>query len=156
MIRTHEAGTLRRGDAGTRVTLTGWVARRRDHGGVIFVDLRDASGVAQVVFREGEPAEQGHALRPEWCVLVRGEVRERPAGNENPELPTGEVEVVADAVEVLSESETPPFPIESAPEITTPVDEATRWRDRYLDLRRAGPARAIRTRARMISVKPWS
>src|SRR4051812_2594624 len=88
VIRTHEAGGLRASDAGTTVTLAGWVARRRDHGGVIFVDLRDGSGIVQVVFREGGPA---HGLRNEFCVLVTGRVDRRPAGNENPDLPTGEV-----------------------------------------------------------------
>src|SRR6186713_3546238 len=91
VIRTHDAGGLRAGDAGTTVTLAGWVARRRDHGGVIFVDLRDASGVVQVVFRE----EDAHALRNEFCVQVTGAVTARPAGNENPDLPTGAVEVTA-------------------------------------------------------------
>ena len=152
MIRTHEAGTLRRSDAGTDVTLTGWVARRRDHGGVAFIDLRDASGLVQVVFREGEAAEQAHGLRAEYCVLVRGTVAERPAGNENPELPSGEIEVTASAVEVLSVSETPPFPVEGSDAIESGVDETLRWRYRYLDLRRTGPARAIRTRAKAISV----
>ena len=89
MIRTHDAGTLRASDAGTTVTLAGWVARRRDHGGVIFVDLRDASGVVQVVFRE----EDAHALRNEFCVTVTGEVTVRPEGNANPDLATGDVEV---------------------------------------------------------------
>ena len=98
MIRTHNAGTLRASDAGTTVTLAGWVARRRDHGGVIFVDLRDASGVVQVVFRE----EDAHALRNEYCVLVTGEVTRRPEGNENPDLATGDVEVVASDLTVLS------------------------------------------------------
>src|ERR1700756_1284655 len=105
MIRTHEAGTLRAEHAGERVVLAGWVARRRDHGGVVFIDLRDASGVVQVVWR-GEEAgseETGHELRAEFCVKVTGDVRVRPAGNENPELPTGAVEVVAADVEVLSE-----------------------------------------------------
>ena len=97
MIRTHEAGTLRPAQAGERVTLAGWVSRRRDHGGVVFIDLRDASGVVQVVFRgEGEDRPE-HALRAEFCIQVTGELRLRPAGNENPELPTGEVEVVARA-----------------------------------------------------------
>ena len=89
MIRSHEAGTLRPAQAGERVTLAGWVARRRDHGGVVFIDLRDASGVVQVVFRgEGEDRPE-HALRAEFCIRVSGEVRERPPGNENPDLPTG-------------------------------------------------------------------
>ena len=89
MLRTHDAGTLRASDAGSTVTLAGWVARRRDHGGVVFLDLRDASGYVQVVVRE----EEAHHLRNEYCVLVTGEVRRRPGGNENPELPTGEIEV---------------------------------------------------------------
>ena len=152
MIRTHHAGTLRAEHAGSEVVLTGWVARRRDHGGVVFVDLRDGSGIVQVVFREGEPAEQAHELRSEWCVKVVGDVRERPPGNANPDLPTGDVEVVAGSVEVLSESETPPFPVHGADAIDSGVDEATRWRYRYLDLRRTGPAEAIRTRARIVSI----
>ena len=114
MIRSHEAGTLRRDQAGERVTLAGWVARRRDHGGVVFIDLRDASGVVQVVFRgEGEDRPE-HALRAEFCIRVTGEVRERPPGNENPDLPTGQIEVVADDLEVLGESEPLPFPVEGS------------------------------------------
>src|SRR5512140_3044032 len=101
MIRSHEAGTLRAEHAGERVTLAGWVARRRDHGGVTFIDLRDASGTVQVVFREEDTA---HDLRSEFCVRITGDVRTRPAGNENPELPTGAVEVVATEIEVLSEA----------------------------------------------------
>ncbi|HEX3961030.1 MAG TPA: OB-fold nucleic acid binding domain-containing protein, partial [Trebonia sp.] len=97
MIRTHEAGTLRGEHAGERVVLAGWVARRRDHGGVVFLDLRDASGVVQVVVREEESV---HDLRAEFCVKVTGDVRVRPEGNENPELPTGAIEVVASEVEV--------------------------------------------------------
>ncbi len=149
MIRTHRAGTLRAEHAGATVTLTGWVARRRDHGGVIFIDLRDASGVVQVVFREGAPAEQAHELRAEYCVLVTGTVAARPAGNDNPELPTGSVEVVATAVEVLAASAPLPFPVEGQ---GGSVDEVVRYRYRYLDLRRAGPAHALRTRARVTSI----
>src|ERR1700741_5146074 len=108
VIRSHTAGTLRASDAGTTVTLAGWVARRRDHGGVTFIDLRDASGIAQVVFREEDAA---HDLRSEFCVKVTGEVRVRPEGNENAEIPTGDVEVVASEIEVLSESAPLPFPI---------------------------------------------
>src|SRR5229473_7188313 len=111
MIRTHEAGTLRAALAGQQVTLAGWVARRRDHGGVVFIDLRDASGVVQVVFRgEGEDRPE-HALRAEFCVRVAGEVRLRPAGNENPELPTGAIEVAVEELEVLSEADPLPFPV---------------------------------------------
>src|SRR5712691_7916134 len=104
VMRTHEAGTLRAVQVGQTVTLTGWVARRRDHGGVIFVDLRDASGVVQVVFREGAMAAAAHHLRAEFCVAVSGTVERRPEGNENPDLPTGEVEVTATALDVLSEA----------------------------------------------------
>jgi aspartyl-tRNA synthetase len=125
------------------------VSTRRDHGGVTFVDLCDGTGVVQVVFRDVEGA---HALRSEWCVKVTGTVATRRAGNENPELPTGDIEVIARAIEVLSESETPPFPIHGSDAIESGVDEATRWRYRYLDLRRTGPAQAMRTRARIVSV----
>ena len=143
MIRTHPAGALRAGNAGSTVTLAGWVARRRDHGGVIFIDLRDSSGVAQVVFREGEMAERAHRLRAEFCVKVTGEVSIRPDGNENPELPTGAIEVVADELTVLSESAPLPFPLDEH----TEVGEEIRLKYRYLDLRRAGPATAIRMRS---------
>ena len=111
--------------------LAGWVARRRDHGGVTFIDLRDASGIAQVVFREEDTA---HDLRSEFCVKVTGEVRVRPAGNENPEIPTGDIEVVASEIEVLSESAPLPFPIES----DVNVNEEVRLKYRYLDIRRDG------------------
>src|SRR5437660_8561687 len=143
------SGDLRRDHAGAEVVLTGWVATRRDHGGVTFIDLRDGSGVVQVVFRDMESA---HALRSEWCIKVSGAVEMRKAGNENPDLPTGDIEVVAANLDVLSESETPPFPIHGADDIDSGVDESTRWRYRYLDLRRAGPARALRTRAQIVSV----
>ncbi|GGI94623.1 aspartate--tRNA ligase [Saccharopolyspora subtropica] len=142
-MRTHEAGSLRAGHAGQTVTLAGWVARRRDHGGVIFIDLRDASGVAQVVFREGEMAERAHRLRSEFCVRVTGDVVRRPAGNENPEIATGEIEVTATALEVLSEAAPLPFPLDEHLE----VGEEVRLRHRYLDLRRAEPARIMRMRS---------
>ena len=140
MIRTHDAGRLRASDAGTTVTLAGWVARRRDHGGVIFVDLRDASGVVQVVFRE----EDAHALRNEFCVKVVGEVSARPEGNENPDLATGAVEVVASELTVLSEAAPLPLPIDDA---ISAADDL-RLKYRYLDLRRSGPAAALRLRSR--------
>ncbi|MEU5567030.1 aspartate--tRNA ligase [Micromonospora musae] len=140
MIRTHNAGSLRASDAGTTVTLAGWVARRRDHGGVIFVDLRDGSGVVQVVFRE----EDAHALRNEFCVKVTGEVTRRPEGNENPELPTGEVEVTAVELEVLSEAAPLPLPVDDQVE----AGDDIRLKYRYLDLRRGGPAKAMRLRSR--------
>jgi aspartyl-tRNA synthetase len=140
VIRTHNAGSLRASDAGQTVTLAGWVARRRDHGGVIFVDLRDASGVVQVVFRE----EDAHALRNEYCVKVVGEVNQRPAGNENPDLATGAVEVVVSELTVLSEAAPLPLPVDDT---VTSADDL-RLKYRYLDLRRTGPAAALRLRSR--------
>ncbi|GIJ10240.1 aspartate--tRNA ligase [Micromonospora andamanensis] len=122
------------------MTLAGWVARRRDHGGVIFVDLRDGSGVVQVVFRE----EDAHALRNEYCVKVVGEVTRRPEGNENPELPTGEIEVTAAELKVLSEAAPLPLPVDDQ----VVAGDDVRLKYRYLDLRRGGPARAMRLRSR--------
>jgi len=142
-MRSHLAGTLRAEHAGQTVTLAGWVARRRDHGGVIFIDLRDSSGTAQVVFREGEMAERAHRLRSEFCVQVTGEVVNRPEGNENPELPTGAIEVTTTGLTVLSESAPLPFPVDEHAE----VGEEIRLKHRYLDLRRSGPAAAMRLRS---------
>jgi aspartyl-tRNA synthetase len=143
VIRSHEAGTLTAGDIGHQVTLAGWVARRRDHGGVIFVDLRDASGIVQVVFRSDAAAVAAHELRSEYCVRVEGTVERRPAGNENPELPTGEVEVTVTELTVLSAAAPLPFPIDEH----VGVGEEARLKYRYLDLRRAGPAAALRLRS---------
>src|SRR2546423_3530125 len=135
MIRTHDAGSLRAEQAGDTVTLAGWVARRRDHGGVAFVDLRDASGIVQVVIREDDLV---HDLRAEWCIAVTGEVRPRPEGNVNPAIPTGAVEVTANRIEVLNECAPLPFPLDEH----LSVGEDVRLRYRYLDLRRPGPAHA--------------
>ena len=147
MIRTHDAGNLTAADEGTRVTLAGWVARRRDHGGVAFIDLRDASGVAQVVIRDEDVA---HHLRSEYCIEVTGTVEKRPEGNANPHLPSGEIEVIAEDVEVLSPSAVLPFPIDEAgSQKGGDVGEEARLRHRYLDLRRAGPAAAIRLRSKV-------
>jgi len=143
-MRTHRAGVLREEHAGTTVTLAGWVARRRDHGGVAFLDLRDASGTAQVVVRESDVA---HDLRAEYCVLVTGEVRLRPEGNRNDSLSTGAVEVAAATVEVLSASAALPFQLDD----DRGGSEEVRLRYRYLDLRRAGPAQALRTRSKITS-----
>ncbi|MEO6822255.1 MAG: aspartate--tRNA ligase [Candidatus Nanopelagicales bacterium] len=140
MIRTHDAGTLRAADVGGTVTLAGWVARRRDHGGVAFLDLRDASGVVQVVVRDAEVA---HPLRAEFCLKVVGEVRARPEGNDNAGLPTGDIEVVTTSLEVLSTAAALPFPIDDHVE----VGEEARLRYRYLDLRRPVPGAAIRLRS---------
>ncbi|OBF18347.1 aspartate--tRNA ligase [Mycobacterium kubicae] len=143
MLRSHAAGSLREGDAGQQVTLAGWVARRRDHGGVIFIDLRDASGVAQVVFREADVLAQAHRLRSEFCVAVSGVVEVRPEGNANPEIATGDIEVNASTLTVLGESAPLPFQLDE------PAGEELRLKYRYLDLRRDGPAAAIRLRSRV-------
>ena len=141
MLRTHAAGSLRTTDAGQKVTLAGWVARRRDHGGVIFIDLRDASGVSQVVFREGDVLAQAHRLRAEFCIAVDGVVEIRPEGNANPEIATGEIEVNATSLTVLGESAPLPFQLDE------PAGEEARLKYRYLDLRRDGPGGAIRLRS---------
>lgn len=143
MLRSHAAGSLRSTDAGQTVTLAGWVARRRDHGGVIFIDLRDASGVSQVVFRDAAVLEQAHRLRAEFCVLVTGIVEVRPDGNANKDIATGDIEVNATTLEVLSESAPLPFQLDE-----TPGEEA-RLKYRYLDLRREGPGSAIRLRSKV-------
>ncbi|MEA5455368.1 aspartate--tRNA ligase [Sinomonas sp. JGH33] len=140
MLRTHDLGSLRSEHIGQTVTLAGWVARRRDHGGVAFVDLRDASGVAQVVVREEEVF---HGLRNEYVLQIEGTVEKRPEGNENPHLATGEIEVIAQKVTVLNTAEPLPFQVDEHVE----VGEEARLRHRYLDLRRPGPARAMRLRS---------
>ena len=144
MLRNHDAGALRASDAGTTVTLAGWVARRRDHGGVAFIDLRDATGSVQVVIRDENIAG---ALRAEWCLQITGEVALRPAGNENANIPTGAIEVMGDAVVVLSESAPLPFPVDSGSEVD--ISEEVRLRYRYLDLRREGPAANLRLRSKV-------
>lgn len=143
VLRTHLAGSLRAEHAEQTVTLTGWVARRRDHGGVIFIDLRDASGVSQVVFREGDVLEQAHRLRAEYCIKVVGVVEVRPEGNQNFDIPTGAVEVNATQLEVLNEAAPLPFQLDDQ------VGEEARLKYRYLDLRREGPGKAIRLRSKV-------
>ncbi|HEV3474219.1 MAG TPA: aspartate--tRNA ligase [Actinomycetota bacterium] len=149
-LRTRSCGGLRAEDAGTDVVLAGWVAHQRDHGGVLFVDLRDREGPVQVVFHPDEQP-QAHAaasrLRTESVVRVEGAVRRRPDGTVNPDLPTGEVEVAARAVGVLSEADTPPFPIEDR----VHADEKLRLRHRYLDLRRPEMASLLRLRHRAVA-----
>ncbi len=140
MIRTHDAGSLRAEHVGQTVTLAGWVGRRRDHGGVAFIDLREASGVVQVVIRDEAVA---HNLRSEYCLKITGEVTRRPEGNQNLNLPTGEIEVIASEVVVLSEAAPLPFPVDEH----TEVGEEVRLAHRYLDLRRPGPAAALRLRS---------
>ncbi|WP_139333537.1 aspartate--tRNA ligase [Mycobacterium sp. SP-6446] len=143
VLRSHAAGSLRASDAGQQVTLAGWVARRRDHGGVIFIDLRDASGVAQVVFRVPDVLAQAHRLRAEFCIAVDGVVEIRPEGNANTEIATGEIEVNVTSLTVLGESAPLPFQLDE------PAGEELRLKYRYLDLRRDGPAGAIRLRSKV-------
>ncbi len=144
MMRTHYCGDLRPDHVGQEVTLCGWVHRRRDHGGVVFIDLRDHTGIVQVVAdpKVGEAFEVADRVRSEYVLKVRGLVRRRPEGTENPKLATGEVEVVAREIEILNRAETLPFPIESE----VPVGEELRLRYRYLDLRRPEMQRKLRTR----------
>ena len=143
MLRSHAAGSLRAADAGQKVTLAGWVARRRDHGGVIFIDLRDASGVSQVVFREADVLTRAHRLRAEFCIAIDGVVEIRPEGNANPDIATGEIEVNATSLTVLGESAPLPFQLDE------PAGEEARLKYRYLDLRRDRPGSAIRLRSKV-------
>ena len=147
MIRTHGAGELTKADVGSQVTLAGWVARRRDHGGVAFIDFRDASGVSQVVINDESLAG---SLRAEWCLLITGTVRVRPDGNQNKNIATGEIEVVCEKLEVLSESAPLPFPVDSG-DLST-ISEEIRLKYRYLDLRREGPSKNLRLRSKVTSV----
>ncbi|GAA4727506.1 aspartate--tRNA ligase [Isoptericola chiayiensis] len=146
VLRTHTAGSLRAEHIDQTVTLTGWVDRRRDHGGVAFIDLRDASGIAQVVIRDEEVA---HPLRSEFVLRVVGEVSRRPEGNANANLATGDIEVIATDVEVLNTSEALPFQVSTALADTETIGEEARLKHRYLDLRRPAPAHAMRLRAKV-------
>ncbi len=146
MLRTHGAGTLRASHVGQSVTLAGWVARRRDHGGVAFIDFRDATGWVQVVIRDEKIAG---ALRAEWCLKITGEVVARPSGNENSAVPTGAIEVMGDDVTILSEASALPFPVDSGDDVE--ISEEVRLKYRYLDLRREGPAANLRLRSKVTS-----
>lgn len=146
MLRSHDAGSLNAKAVGTNVTLAGWVARRRDHGGVAFIDLRDSTGAVQVVINNEKIAGE---LRAEWCVLIVGTVKLRPAGNENKEIATGEIEVVCESLEVLSEAAPLPFPVDSG-DIGN-ISEEVRLKYRYLDLRREGPSKNLRLRSKVTS-----
>ena len=147
MLRDHLAGELRKEHVGETVTLTGWVLRRRDHGGVIFIDLRDRSGLAQVVFRDADVAAQAHHLRSEFCIQVTGVVDPRPEGSANPKLASGEIEVNVTELTILNESAALPFQVDDESN-TDPVGEETRLRYRYLDLRRERMHEALRLRAK--------
>jgi aspartyl-tRNA synthetase len=146
MLRTHDAGALRASDAGQTVSLAGWVARRRDHGGVAFIDLRDATGSVQVVIRDEVLAG---SLRAEWCLQIKGEVVLRPDGNANTSNPTGAIEVMGDDIVVLSESAALPFPVDSGND--SEISEEVRLKYRYLDLRREKPAANMRLRSKVTS-----
>lgn len=147
MLRSHLAGEIRSSHIGQTVKLAGWVSRRRDHGGVAFIDLRDSSGAVQVVISDEKVAS---ALRAEWCVLATGKVERRPDGNENANIPTGEIEIRCDELEVLSEAAPLPFPVDSGEKVN--VSEEVRLKYRYLDLRREEPAHALRLRSKVTSI----
>jgi len=142
VIRTAQAGALTRADVGREVTLAGWIASRRDHGGVAFLDLRDSTGVTQVVVRDTSMA---HDLRDEYCIAVTGIVEKRPEGNANPDLSTGEIELITITLDVLSKSAPLPFPIDDR----TTVNDEVRLRHRYLDLRRKSAGDILRMRSRV-------
>ncbi len=146
MFRTHGAGTLRASHVGQSVTLAGWVARRRDHGGVAFIDFRDSTGWVQVVIRDEKIAG---ALRAEWCLKITGQVVARPSGNENAAVPTGAIEVMGDDVVILSEAAALPFPVDSGDDVE--ISEEVRLKYRYLDLRREAPAANLRLRSKVTS-----
>jgi len=149
MIRTQDAGALRTAHIGQTVTLAGWVDARRDHGGVVFIDLRDASGVAQCVFREDLVEKLGaHKLRNEFCAAVTGPVEARSEDTVNPKMPTGQVEVVVETLEILNPSIPLPFPIEDR----VTASEDVRFKYRYLDLRRPSQAHNLRLRAKVNQV----
>ena len=149
MIRSHEAGTLRASDVGQEVTLAGWVAKRRDHGGVAFIDLRDASGICQIVVRDEYLESAGiHDLRNEFCIKVTGVVDARTAENVNPNIPTGEVEVAIRELEVLNPAAPLPFQIDER----TTVGEEARLKYRYLDLRRPRQHEALVLRSKVTKV----
>ena len=146
MLRTHTAGELRAVDTGRTVTLAGWVDRRRDHGDVTFLDLRDRYGKTQIVANKSEQPKAHAALkdaRSEWVLQVRGTVRPRPEGTRNTKLATGDIEVAADQIVVLNEAKTPPFYVNEE----TPVDESLRWKYRYIDLRRERSKDLMRLRS---------
>ena len=151
MLRDTECGEPRVGDAGKKITLSGWVNRRRDHGNLIFIDLRDRTGLVQVVFNP-KVSEEAHRLaqdlRSEWVVQIKGEVVKRLEGAENSDLPTGDIEVVASALVVLNPSKTPPFEIRDDIE----VDEITRLKYRYLDLRRPKMYANLELRHRVVKL----
>ena len=148
MLRTHTCGELTPAAAGKDVTLAGWVHRRRDLGGLTFIDLRDRYGITQIVAKAGEPAHDAlGAVRNEWVIRVAGTVRERSTETANPKLPTGGIEVAARSIEVVNEAKTPPFYVNEE----TPVEETLRWKYRYVDLRRETPRDLMRLRHEVVA-----
>ena len=148
MLRTHTCGELTAAAAGKQVTLAGWVHRRRDLGGLTFIDLRDRYGITQIVAKSGEPAHDALGdVRNEWVLQVTGTVRERSAETVNQKLPTGGIEVAAETVTVLNQAKTPPFYVNEE----TPVEETLRWKYRYVDLRREGPRELMRLRHEVVA-----
>src|SRR5690242_18524159 len=150
MLRTKTCGDLRIADAGSTVTLAGWVHARRDHGNVTFIDLRDRYGITQIVAHGAEQPPAHAALkdvRNEWVIQVKGVVRSRREGTKNPKLATGEIEVAASEIVVLNESKTPPFYVNEE----TPVEENLRWKYRYVDLRRETPRELMRLRHEVVA-----
>lgn len=147
-MRTNSCGTLTKNNLGEEVVLTGWVQTRRDHGGLVFLDLRDRSGIVQVVIDPSQHAafETAHTIRSEFVLYITGRVKERPAGTVNPNLPTGEVEVEAHSIKILNKSKTPPFEIDGSP-----IDEVLRLKYRYLDLRRVDMQHNIMTRHKVVT-----
>src|SRR3989339_452781 len=149
MYRTHTCGELTTSEKGQKVTLSGWVNRRRDHGGLIFIDLRDRYGLTQVVFDPSSNKDahiEAEAIRPEFVLKVEGIVRLRPKGGENTNMKTGEIEVLGDKVEIISRAKTPPFEIDQEKE----VSEEIRLKYRYLDLRKERMQRNIITRHKIL------
>ena len=149
MLRSADCGSLKGENAGDQVTLAGWIGRRRDHGGIIFLDLRDRSGAVQVVFNPENAADAtriAEEVRGEWVVQVKGTVNKRPNGMENSSIPTGDIEVMVDEITVLNRSLTPPFYIEEDAE----ADESLRLRYRYLDLRRPPMLRNLTLRHNVV------
>src|SRR5437764_8041097 len=146
MFRTHDSNSLRKSDIGQRVTLAGWANVTRDHGGVIFIDVRDREGLTQVGFRPEENAElakQAHTLGGEDVLQVSGRVAARLPGTENPNLPTGDIEIIPNKLRILNRADPLPFPLDAEPQ-----NEDLRMMHRYLDLRRRRFARNLQIRHR--------
>ena len=151
MKRTHTCGELRQSHTGQETVLAGWVHSRRDHGGLIFIDLRDRDGLTQIAFNPSislEAHQKAKELRAEYVLYVKGKVSIRPAGTANDQLPTGEVEVLADSLTIVNRAKTPPFPIDDE----SPISESLKFKYRYLDLRRSNMFKNLRLRHEVVKV----